>query len=1175
MAEFRPTESQAAAINARGSAVLVSAGAGSGKTRVLTERLMRYITDAEHPVDLDSFLIITFTRAAAGELRGRIMDEIAAALAAEPGSKRLRRQSALCQKAQIGTIHSFCAALLRENCHACGLPPQFKIADDDRIAAMKSAALERVLDRRYENIDAHPGFSLLADTVGAGRDDTRLGTLVLTLHDKMQCHARPEQWAAEQVALLSEAADDAAQTPWGREIIDRAKAMADYWAAELERVLEAISAEEKIAAAYTDSIADTADQLRELRRCLDLGWDRARACLPVTYPALGRVTKSPDPALQEFAKNRRDACKKATKKIEDMLYSDSEKLLGELRLTTPAMTALLSLTLDFGEELDRDKRRAGFVDYSDLEHMSVRLLTNDDGSPSELAQRLSGRYTEIMVDEYQDVSRVQDEIFRAISRGGKNLFMVGDVKQSIYRFRLADPGIFTEKYLSYADCGMAAPGEPRRIMLRENFRSRHEVLDAANAVFGLCMSRELGDIDYDEAAALKCGASYDGSVPKPELDIIALPHGGDEDDSPDKLETEAQYVAARIKRLVDSGTEVSGRGGMRPLEYGDIAILLRTANSTGAAYRNALVQQGIPVASVQGGGFFTSVEISTMMSMLAIIDNPHQDIPLIAVLRSPVFGFTADELSAVRASDKRCDFYTALCEAAGTDEKCAGFIKMLAKFRAEAADMSAAELVWRLCGELDMLAICSAMSDGEQRRANLLELAELSERFEGSGYRGLHRFVLWLRRLAEKNQEPATGAATASAVQIMSVHKSKGLEFPLVFLCDVGHRFNKRDSQDSVLVHPELGLGPKLTDTVRRIEYPTLARHAIRLRLERETLSEELRLLYVALTRAKERLIITGILKDPEAAIEKSRAAVTRPMAPEVLASAQSMLDWLIYSAIADGGANITMTVAEPLTAEPIRAQDAPVAGSDEGMISELARRLEFRYPHADAERLPSKVTATELKGRGEIDEDAQSVAPKPAPNFRRPDFEKIHRPATGAERGVATHLVLQYMDFARSGSLAEIEGEIARLLAEKFITRREAEAVDAGAIDALFRSQLGRRMLSAQSMRREFRFSLLCDADEVFGTAPGEEVLLQGVVDCCIEEDDGLVIIDYKTDRVSSRAAVEQRAEFYAGQLRAYAAAMERITGKRVRECVLYFLAAGCAVSVDPHLNRVSQENS
>ena len=395
----------------------------------------------------------------------------------------------------------------------------------------------------------------------------------------------------------------------------------------------------------------------------------------------------------------------------------------------------------------------------------------------------------------------------------------------------------------------------------------------------------------------------------------------------------------------------------------------------------------------------------------------------------------------------------------------------------------------------------------------------------------------------------------------------------MVFLCDTARRFNKRDSQDSVLVHPQLGLGPKLTDTKRRIEYPTLARHAIRLRLERETLSEELRLLYVALTRPKERLMVTGVVKDAEKTLAKAREAVTTPMAPEVLASAQSMLEWLIYSAIADGGQHIAMETAEPAAAAPVRAADAPVEGSDEGIIAELERKLSFEYPYADAVHLPSKVTATELKGRDTADEDAQSVAPKPAPSFRTPDFGKVNRPATGAERGVATHLVLQYMDFSKTGSITEIDREIARLEEEKFITSREAEAVDAEAIDGLFRSTLGRRMLAAKNMRREFKFSLLVGADEVFGAAAGEQVLLQGVVDCCIEEDGELVIIDYKTDRVRG-AAVERRAETYAGQLRAYAAAMECITGKTVRECALYFLAAGRTVTV-PLKTRKSEENS
>lgn len=1164
MSDFKPTAAQAAAINTRGSAVLVSAGAGSGKTRVLTERLMSYLQDGENPAELDSFLIITFTRAAAGELRGRISQELAAALAKDPGSRRLRRQSALCSRAQIGTIHGFCAALLRENSHLAGLSPDFKIADEQRAGAMKAAALQKALERRYETPGNYPAFTLLADTVGAGRDDGRLGALVLSLHEKMQCHARPELWAKEQTALLQSPKNDAGETPWGREILLRAGESVDYWCGEFDRLMEAMTAHEKISRAYMQSFSQTGDALRELRRRLRLGWDEARACLPVPFPNLGRLVNSPDPVLSERLKDRRKACKSAMEELEKALYADSASLLAEMASTGPAMSALLSLTLDFDREYARAKSRAGLVDYSDLEHMTARLLSDENGRPTALAERVSRRYTEIMVDEYQDVSRVQDAIFRALSRDGKNLFMVGDVKQSIYRFRLADPGIFTEKYLNYADADKAAPGEPRRIMLQENFRSRREVLDCANSVFSLCMSRSLGDIDYDENAALKCGADSGEKGPLPQLLLLSLPKAGDDEENPDKTALEAQMVAAKIKALVEGGAELGAGDGRRPMGYGDVAILLRSANTVGGIYRRELARLGIPVTAGQSGGFFSSVEVSAIMSMLAVIDNPHQDIPLIAVLRSPAFGFSADELSAVRAADREADFYTALRKAGGNGGRCRAFLEKLERLRSEAPDMPAPELVWRISEELDLLAICSAMSDGERRRARIMELAELSERFESSGYRGLHRFVLWLRSLAEKGREPALGAESASAVQIMSVHRSKGLEFPVVFLCDTARRFNKQDSRDTVLVHPELGLGPKVTDLERRVEYPSLARNAIKLRLERELLSEEMRLLYVALTRPKERLYVTAAVKDPEQMISKAAASVSVPMAPELLAQAAAPVNWLLYAGLADGWRHMELKTAECVEEAAESPEAAPQRDAGGELLPELRRRLRFVYPFREAEALPSKVTATELKGRAEEDEDAQPLAPARPRPFRMPDFTRAGRPVTGAERGTATHLVLQYMDFGSSNSLESVKREIERLREARFISDREAQAVDAEAIVKLFGSPTGRRMLAAgDTLRREFKFSLLCPAEEIFGAAAGEKLLLQGVVDCFLEEEGELVIIDYKTDYVPSQGALREKAALYSGQLRAYARALERICGKTVKDCVLYFLSAGAAVSL------------
>ena len=1162
MPEFKATSAQKAAVESRGSAVLVSAGAGSGKTRVLTERLMRRICGGEAPVDLDRFLVITYTRAAAGELRGRMTQALAEALAEDPANRRLRRQSALVRRAQIGTIHSFCAAFLREFSHLAGISPDFGVLDEQRAGGMMARALERVLDERYEQPDKYPGFLLLADTVGAGRDDRRLEELVLELHGKMQCHARPDRWAAEQIRALEAPAGDAGETLWGREILRSAGESARYWAAEFERMLSLIRGEPGIAKAWLQGYADTADALRELCRCLELGWEKARACFPIPFK-LSALRNSPDPGLSEALKARRELCKADMERLEKLFALPSEELLRDRALTAPAMQALLRLEQDFDRAFSAAKRRANLLDYADLEHLCAGILLDEDGSPSPLALQVRDRWEEILVDEYQDVSRVQDDIFRAISRDGSNLFLVGDVKQSIYRFRLADPGIFTEKYERFAPCDEAAPGQSRRILLRENFRSRREILDAANAVFSRCMSRELGELDYREDAALLYGSpDYRGSVPVPEMTLLRLRAGGGEEEAPDKLAQEAALVAGQIRSLVESGVTISTREGERPLDYGDIAILLRSANTVGPIYRRELIRQGVPVGFGQGDGFFRAVEVSTLLSMLAILDNPHQDIPLIAVLRSPALGFDADSLSAIRAAEPDADFYTALQTWSRDNARGRDFLELLERLRRQAPDLRAAELTELLLEELDMPAVCSAMRDGEQRRARLMELVELSERFEKTGYRGLHRFVLWLRRMAEKGQEPALGAETLSAVHILSIHRSKGLEFPVVFLADLAHSFNRRDLMRNVLVHPELGLGPKVTDLERRIEYPGLARSAVALRLERETLSEEMRLLYVGMTRAKERLFLSAGSKDPDKLLEKAALLADDPIPPVMLARAQNPALWLLCAALADGQEHLKISLAEPDQAQA-QEEERPCVRPDEETERELQRRLSFVYPHRQAEDLPSKVTATELKDRALPDEDALSLAPRAARPFRLPDFARQERPLSGAEKGTATHLLLQVLDFGKTDSREALQSEILRLQEQGFLSPREAEAVDLGAVLRLFASPLGRRMREAAALRREFRFSLLCDASDFFPVEPGEQVLLQGVVDCFLEEEDGVTVIDYKTDRVRDRAEALARARVYTGQLRAYAGALKRICQKPVKACLLYFLSAGETVEV------------
>ena len=1153
MAKFEPTSAQKAAIEESGRAVLVSAAAGSGKTRVLTERLLRRI---ENDADIDSFLVITFTKAAAAELKSRILDEISERLAADPDNRRLRRQSALCSKAQIGTIDSFCQSFLRENCHAAQLSPEFRVIEEDRAEAIKQRVIQRVLDDCYEAPDE--GFKLLTDTVGMGRrDDNKLAETVLALHRKTQSHARPELWLRQQLETLEPVEADAGRTVWGSEILRNVRDDALYWAQRMDDVCRRAAEDEAVAAKYGPSFAETALSLRDFARACDLGWDRAREALPISYPRLGTITNPPDPELKEYTKAVRELCKKNCAKYEKLLSASSEKLLVDMRRTAPAMRALIELTLRFDRAYAAEKRRRAEVDFADLEHLTAQLLTNEDGSPTELARETSQRFCEIMVDEYQDVNRVQDDIFRALSKNGENLFMVGDVKQSIYRFRLADPLIFTDKYEKYSFLTDAGETEPIKIMLQENFRSRQEVIDGINSVFTACMSKKLGEIDYDENALLRCGGVYDDSGCAPELILIDVK--GDEDDLRDKTEKEAAVVAEKIRELMASGMTVSGRA----LGYGDIALLMRSANSVGEVYRRELIVRGIPVAAGQGGSFFASTEIASLMSLLAIIDNPHQDVALIAVLRSSAFGFTADELTEMRLADREGDFYTALKKAAETNEKCAAFLETLGKLRSRAPDTPVDELLMFIYNELDLPALCAAMQDAPQRLANLRMMLELSKRFASGGFRGLHRFCQWLRRLAERGGDMGA-ASSEGAVKIMTIHKSKGLEFPVVFLCDASRRFNDADLKQTVLIHPELGLGAKVYDLERRLEYPGLARNAIKQRLKREMLSEEMRLLYVALTRARERLIVTAAMKEPEKKLQSMMLQCTRPMSPEVLLGAQSMADWMIYAQLCTEDDKFKLSFISAADAAAAQAEEPELekAPSDVEIVEKLRRNLAFSYPHEAATRLPSKVTATELKHLlDESDEEAASLAPTARSRFRTPRLGDAYT-LTPTQRGSAAHALLQHIDYSKTGSEEEIRGELTRMTREKFLTAQQAEAVDTGCIRRLFASRIGQRIMNADRLRREFKFSLLCPAEKFFPGGEGESVLLQGVIDCMIEENGEITIIDYKTDRVRGSELIE-RAKGYEKQLEAYAYAAQRMTGKPVRECVLYFLYSGETVEL------------
>ena len=845
------------------------------------------------------------------------------------------------------------------------------------------------------------------------------------------------------------------------------------------------------------------------------------------------------------------------------------------------MLALIDLTQEFSRRYNEEKRRKNAADFSDEEHEAIRLLIGDDGTPTELAHLVSTRYREIMVDEYQDTNEVQNRIFDAISRKGENLFTVGDVKQSIYRFRLADPRIFLQHYNTWPPLAAAGEHESAKLLLSRNFRSRKEVLEATNFVFCNILSEEMGELDYGEDEMLRPGASY---VPSDrcgaEFHLLDLPAQTGER-RVRASEAEAAFVADYIRDMLASKFPVQDdeTKELRPVREEDIVILMRSPRTRLADFRRALESRGVRCASDAGGDFFAATEIAVLFSLLQVIDNPRQDVPLLSVLRSPLFGFTADELAQVRAKRKSGDFYDALL--ADESEKTAHFLAQLRALRERAASLRVRELLDEIYRACHVMAVFGAMTDGQARKENLLAFLQMSEDFERAGHLGLFSFVSALRaQLASGEANAPQGAGVSGGVRIMSIHKSKGLEFPVVILSDLARRFSNMDFQSSVLVHPQLGLGPVCVDTQRRIQYPTLARQALEHTLRREAKAEEMRVLYVAMTRAKEKLVMVHTQANARSRVRDLLAVSSCPVLPEAVDDGKCMGDWIMLPLLQRSEAYALRAFAEqsgegrffadetpwtvcvhdalsafaPAAEDETAHEDAPRA--EEMRVDTLA--LEYEYPHRAETLLPAKLTATQLKGRALDEEISENTAlPPRLRTLCKPRFLAGKEALTGAERGTAIHLAMQYLDFSRAEDEAGVRAQIEMMRTQRKLTDEQARAVDVRAIVRFLQSPLAARIRRSESVLREYRFSLLRPVREFANVDADDAVLLQGVVDCFFEEGGELVVVDFKTDRVS-RDDLAERAAHYRPQLEAYSMALARVTGKRVKEKLLYFFSAG-----------------
>ena len=1178
---FPLTDEQRRAVEDRGGALLVSAAAGSGKTRVLVERLLDRVSRG---ADIDRFLVITYTKAAAAELRGRIAQELNERLAQQPSDRHLRRQTTLIYRAQISTVHAFCAQLLRENAAALDMDPDFRLCDEGEAVMLMDQALGRVLDRSYEQIQPEDDFARLVDTMSAGRDDRRLMQIVLDIFGRIQSHPDPAAWLDGQERVWElEGVSDAAQTPWGAALMEDARAQAEHCARRLTQALELAGKDKVLYANYGPSLEESRKGVLALLQAET--WDEMAAMLPVPFPRVGAKKGVEDVVGAERVKAVRSRVKKQLDKLAERFGDTSAQLVYDLEQAAPAVRALMALVRDFTAEYEQEKRRRGVVDFSDLEHMAVRLLYDPEGGRyTDLARSWSARFDEVMVDEFQDTNQVQNAIFRAVSDGGRSEFTVGDVKQSIYRFRLADPTIFLQRYETFKPREQAEEGEPRKVLLKRNFRSRPQVLEGVNDLFRDLMSRQFGEMDYTDDQALIPGAAFpEQGDYRVELDVVSIEEDEDEQGvQEDKNLQEARNAALRIRRLLDEGLEVGGRA----LKASDVMILLRSPGPVLHHYTRALNEQGVAWSADTGEDFFASTEVNVALALLQIVDNPRQDVPLIAALRSPVYAFSADRLAQLRAQAEG-DFYAAVVRAAQRgEEDCVQFLEELERLRFGAGDRTCSQLVWHIYEQTNLLGLVSAMDGGEERRGHLLSLYELARQQEGAGCRTLFEFLLRLDRLRANGHKFASGPAREQeGVRIMSIHRSKGLEAPVVLVCGLGRRFNREDTQRPVLFHSRLGVGPRYLERERRIELNTLARRAVALTLEREMLAEELRLLYVAMTRAREKLILSMALPRAERTLSALREEADSPVAPQALADCPCAGNWILLSvlnrrsgqplrALAGlwGEAQLDYTIPWDvrvvdggLLEQGMKRSASEALGESLNLDPvQLERNFSWQYAYLQAADTPSKITATQLKGRVVDQEAAQEAGQTrtgPAGPLYRPRFAAEKIGLTAAQRGSALHLVMQYLDFSRTGSEEEIAEQIKELVEREFIDKLQGEAADPARLAAFFRSELGQELKTAQ-VHREFKFSMLVPAVDYYPGVEGEELLLQGVVDCWFETRDGVTVLDFKSDRVDG-ATVEQRARDYIPQLEAYAKALIRLTGRPVTRRVLWFFALDRAVEV------------
>ena len=1249
------TTEQQQVIDLRNRNILVSAAAGSGKTAVLVERIVKIITDKNHPVDIDHLLIVTFTNAAAAEMRERIGNAIEKALDEQPGDEHLLRQLTLIHNAQITTIDSFCLYVVRNHFHEIDLEPNFRIGDEGELKLLREDVLGRVLEQNYE--EPSEAFSDFVEGYASGRTDAALNEMILQLYEFSRSYPWPEKWLDSFVGAYR------IET---REELDRAEWLAPltenicFVLKDCEQLLKqalAITQQDDGPDMYEKAVQSDLEKYEGLAGLTSF-CELSEALSDIKYDRLASSRGfEGDPDKLELVKSLREQAKDVVKKLcKQYFFCSPEMMIEQLERTEPMLEEVVRLTKQFADEFAAAKRRKNLVDFHDVEHFALQILVDEETEKAKkTAEEFRDTFEEIMIDEYQDSNEVQETLLRSISReerGENNIFMVGDVKQSIYRFRLARPELFMKKYYSYS----LEESTTQRIDLHKNFRSREEVLTCTNDIFYKIMARSLGNVEYDAEAALYPGASYPVSADF--IPEILLADSNDElledTELTDKKTLEAKIVAEEIKHLMKTQPVTDKAAGtLRAAHYSDIVILLRSLSGWADSLVEVLNENGIPAHMVSSTGYFSTVEVQTVLSMLRLLDNPRQDIPMAAVLHSPMAGLTDEELAALRLEDGSVPFHEAVLELAeglyeeggqieisnseedqkqgrNADEKTENHIEITAhrkllkfykkykQLRQLVPDTPIHELIEIILRETGYGHYVAAMPAGNRRTANLNMLLEKAAAYEKTSYKGLFHFVRYIDELQKYDVdfgEADMVGENEDVVRIMSIHKSKGLEFPIVIVSGMGKNFNKQDTRSKMVLHPELGIGLDYMDGKLRIKSPTIAKKAIAKQIDLENLGEELRVLYVALTRAKEKLILTGTLKDAAEKLEFYRQqanlskAAARPLSYLTREGASGYLDWILPAVLSYGDKySVRIVEAAELVLDEVENQleqnenlterIEEIEAADTQLVGQLKQRFSQRYPYQTDILRKNKYSVSELKHRAmrekfeaEQEETIPAFLEEPVtptiPLFiQREESVEQETPNRGALRGTAVHRVMECYDFASEKSVHE---QMEAMEKEEKITADMRALVREQTVADFVSSETGRRMALAQrggALYREKPFVMGFTEEELenYGFGVGAQMieneaqtenaqqeivlenvsqenhmheedltLIQGIIDVFWIEDDGITVLDYKTDRVDTAQELIDR---YATQLKLYADALERVFAARkmrVKEILIY----------------------